>query len=313
MHILHKIALALDLSLFDVLNIVRSAPYRYKVYPIKKRTSNNMRIIAQPSRELKTIQRWLINEELSYLPIHDSVTAYQKGASIKNNAIQHVSNNYLLKLDFSDFFPSIKPIHFLRHLSSNDPTRYKVDEIEIINKLLFWYNKREKDMQLSIGAPSSPFISNTIMHEFDSLVSDICKLYEVTYTRYADDLTFSCNEKNILFDLKKQIINALQLLSYPRITINDRKTVFTSKKHHRAVTGLILSSQNKLSIGRERKRLIRSMIHHFTKNILDDEQVYKLKGLLAFAKDIEPTFLKSMKDKYSDEVINSIFSYNPDN
>jgi len=108
MKILSTLVDSLSISPLDVIRISRSAPHRYKVYDIPKRSGAGVRIIAQPSRELKAIQRSLIENVLCQLPIHDSSTAYSKGCSILNNAGQHVHNSYLLKMDFSDFFPSTK-------------------------------------------------------------------------------------------------------------------------------------------------------------------------------------------------------------
>ncbi|HCN8126267.1 TPA: RNA-directed DNA polymerase, partial [Escherichia coli] len=51
---------------------------------------------------------------------------------------------------------------------------------------------------LSVGAPSSPFISNIVMSSFDEEISSFCKENKISYSRYADDLTFSTNERDVL-------------------------------------------------------------------------------------------------------------------
>ncbi len=70
-------------------SIVRTAPIRYKVFYIPKR-SGGLREVAQPAREVKAIQRWLIKRLELLLPLHAAATAYRSGASIRNNALQHV-------------------------------------------------------------------------------------------------------------------------------------------------------------------------------------------------------------------------------
>ncbi|MDA4629511.1 reverse transcriptase domain-containing protein, partial [Enterobacter hormaechei] len=57
---------------------------------------------------------------------------------------------------------------------------------------------RKTKLILSVGAPSSPIISNFCMYEFDNRIHTACNKLEITYTRYADDLTFSCNIPNVL-------------------------------------------------------------------------------------------------------------------
>ncbi|EGV6832094.1 RNA-directed DNA polymerase, partial [Salmonella enterica] len=123
------------------------------------------------------------------------------------------------------------------------------------------------------------------------------------YTRYADDLTFSTNNKDVLFDIPDMLENVLPKYSLGRIRINHEKTVFSSKGHNRHVTGITLTNDNKLSIGRERKRKISAMIHHFINGKLSTDECNKLVGLLAFAKNIEPSFYKSMVMKYGSDNI----------
>ncbi|SNV57733.1 hypothetical protein [Haemophilus pittmaniae] len=110
-----------DLILMDrreLLKFSSTSPYRYKVYEIPKRNSNGKRTIAQPSKELKYIQRALLKFFDGVIPIHDSVFSYKKGISIKDNACCHVNYKYLLKMDFKDFFPVSLHQFFLMSLKS---------------------------------------------------------------------------------------------------------------------------------------------------------------------------------------------------
>jgi hypothetical protein len=90
-------------------------------------------------------------------------------------------------------------------------------------------------------------------------------------------------------------------MPYPRLQLNDAKTVFTSKKHRRQLTGLVLSNEGKPSLGREKKRLIRSMAHHYSLNQLEPDQVPHLRGLLAFSFSIEPLFFSSISRMIGEE------------
>ena len=69
----------LALPLNDLAYLARSAPYRYKVYQIEKRTPGKKRTIAQPAREVKPLQYWVMSHVLSAFPIHPAATAYRKG------------------------------------------------------------------------------------------------------------------------------------------------------------------------------------------------------------------------------------------
>src|SRR6266850_6670962 len=92
----------------ELLRLIRSAPRRYKVYQIPKRAPGQFRTIAQPAREVKRLQYWVMQYLLDGFAVHPAATAYRRGQNIADNARQHVHSRFLLKLDFVDFFPSIK-------------------------------------------------------------------------------------------------------------------------------------------------------------------------------------------------------------
>ena len=286
-----------DLDMF-----AKTAPYRYKVYDIPKRSGKGTRTIAHPSRQLKFIQKILLSQFEILVTPHNSVYSYRKGLGVKQNAQVHMNNSYLLKMDFKDFFPSITPeLLFLVMAKLGCPI--SVSEQSTIGSLLFWRETRNSNLKLSIGAPTSPFISNIVMYYFDEEISKYCLKNRIEYSRYADDITFSTNKKNVLFLLPTIVSSILVSEGYSAININTQKTVFSSKAHNRHVTGVTLTNDNKISIGRKRKRLISSMVHKFSLGALTPEQILELKGNLAFAFHIDDTFYSSLCNKYSTEVM----------
>ena len=278
--------------------LISSAPHRYKVYDVPKRSGTGTRTIAQPAKEVKKLQYWVINNIFPALPIHPSAMAYVSGKNIADNTEQHADKPYLLKLDFKDFFPSIKGDDFLHYSQDNDNLPVLNTDIQRLLKILFWCPKGTKTLQLSIGAPSSPFLSNAIMYRFDSLISAYCTEREVTYTRYADDIAFSMHDKEMRGTIYRQVQNILASLPFPSLQLNTRKTIFASKAHRRMLTGLILANDGTVSLGRERKRLIRAQIHYFINGRLSAQEINSLRGMLSFARDIEPTFVKRMETRY---------------
>lgn len=291
-----------------LISFIRTAPYRYKTYEISKRNSEEKRQIAHPSKELKAIQRIIIKELENNLPVHEKAFAYKENVSIKENALAHVNSSFLLKMDISSFFNSISPDIFWKKIEEIQFPLADYDK-EILTKCLFYKKKDKRDLCLSVGAPSSPMISNFIMFNFDKKVSSLCKRYKVIYTRYADDMTFSTKQKGILLEFPKKIARALKKEFGNSLKINNEKTVLSSKAHNRHVTGITLSNQNNLSLGRERKRSISAKIHHYQNGKLKKEEVNNLKGLLAFCKHIEPSFIKRMEAKYSKKTIEEIIKW----
>ncbi|HDZ00387.1 MAG TPA: hypothetical protein ENH52_02850 [Nitrospirae bacterium] len=104
------------------------------------------RKVYQPSKKLKLIQYWLINNVFQHLIVHESATAYLSGISIKDNAKKHQKNKYLLKLDFKNFFPSIKYSDFkpiITEWHKRENMIYAMKELlDIVRKSCFYkYDK----------------------------------------------------------------------------------------------------------------------------------------------------------------------------
>lgn len=305
--ILERIANETGVSQSDIWNIVLTASYRYKTYRIRKRTHGE-RVIDHPTPDLKFLQRWLNRNIFESLPVHQKAFAYRRGIGIADNAKVHATNNYLLKIDFADFFPSLKEsdvrLVVEQHTAELLPTLTEND----INTILHIVCKHGT---LTIGAPSSPILSNAILFDFDCFVADLCQANQVAYTRYADDLFLSTNQPNKLADILEAIRADIRNRASPRLTINENKTVFTSKKRRRVAAGLVLTSDGGLSIGRDKKRSIRTLIHLYSTGMLPPDDVSYLQGYLAFVKSVEPDFLERVRRKYGDETIKDLLGFKP--
>lgn len=290
----------------EILSFANSAPKRYRVYSIPKRTSG-LRTIAHPSKELKFYQRILNLLLEDALPVSRNAFAYRKGLSIKENAERHKNNSYLLKMDFENFFNSITP-RLLSKMLSDKGIAFSPGDLSILNNMLFWNPSKKKGgkMVLSVGAPTSPLISNFIMYSFDHDLNEACREKGIVYTRYADDITFSTNTRNSLFDMPELVKSLLESKTYGEISINESKTVFSSKAHNRHVTGITLTNEGSLSIGRDRKRYIYSLIHKFSLSLLTDEDIGHLNGLLSYACHIEDGLKERIKKKYGDDIIRRV-------
>lgn len=300
--------LCIDLGISEpaLERLIKKAPHAYKTYTIAKK-SGGRRVIAQPAKQVKYLQYWLIENIFNHLPVHSCATAYKTGSSIKTNAKAHTKNKYIAKFDFKDFFTSIKEDDIKHHLSKHFKDKLSEQDINDIARLSCIKQKEGLPLCLSIGAPSSPILSNSTLYEFDCLVSEWCKGNKIRYTRYADDLTFSTSEKELTGKIEDVLRDIVRALDYPSLRFNNKKTLHISKKHQRRITGIILDNQGNLSLGRKRKREISSLIHRYTLNQLSVDQVLYLQGLLGFAKDVEPIFIVRMNRKYGSDVVSSIF------
>jgi len=303
-----KIKKYLGINNEELEQIILTAPNTYSVYKIPKKHSQETRTIAQPAKKIKLLQYWLILNIFHVLPIHHCAMAYMKGTGIKKNASLHKNNSYLTKFDFKNFFLSIKANDLKKHISNYLDSALSDDDIETIIRISCIQFKGQSDLCLSVGAPSSPLLSNSIMFEFDSRMFAWCSSQNIIYSRYADDLAFSTNIKEISSNIEPFIRKTLVEIQYPRLKLNFKKTMHLSRRHQRRITGVIINNEGNISLGRTRKREISALIHKSSHNLLPESEIYRLQGLLGFAKDIEPLFLASMKKKYSAELIRKIFT-----
>jgi RNA-directed DNA polymerase len=284
--------------------IARTASHRYKVYEIPKRTGGS-RQIAQPSRELKLIQRWISREVVSLLPVHPAAAAYQKGCNILKNCKRHAPQRYLLRLDVRNFFGSIASHHLLSLIKSFDNSSGETltaDDLTFVQMICFRHNV------LSIGAPSSPAISNVVMYEFDERIAQYCAANSITYSRYADDLYFSTNQSNVLSSVVPVVNETLSLAGLDSLKLNLEKLVFASPKRRRIVTGLTISPDGSISIGRERKREIRHDVFRYSKGLMNRKSAMQLAGRLAFAISIDLNFLSQLGKAFEKSLIDELFS-----
>lgn len=280
----------------ELIVLIATAPSRYKVHFIEKRGRRGRREIAQPTKEIKFLQRLLIKHELDTLPIHDAAIAYRAGLSIADHARPHAHGRYLLKLDFKDFFPSIKWSSLVHRLTID--RQYTRVELWILSNLLCRKAKTTGIHQLSIGAPSSPHTSNYVLYEFDAKLTDFCSRCGVRYTRYADDLAFSTSTPGALDAVEHEVRRLLEELDYLGLRLNEEKTVNVSKKTRRTLVGLTLSNDGLASIGREAKRQLRLAIHRAALGTLSPTEVANLQGRLAFAFAVDPAFVERMIARY---------------
>ncbi|MEN4563095.1 retron St85 family RNA-directed DNA polymerase [Pantoea agglomerans] len=291
----------------DLQQLLKSRPStHYKVYKIPKR-SIGFRLIAQPTKKLKHIQKLIVDLLLNKVKVHKSATAYIKGKNISFNASIHKNSEYLLKLDLENFFNSIKPDMFFKELERQN-IRLSNEDTAILEQFCFWNRSKRKNgaLVLSVGAPSSPFISNVLMYTFDQELYEFCASKKIAYSRYADDMTFSTKEKNVLLSIHKHVDFLLIKYFSKNLRINDLKVVYSSKAHNRHVTGVTLTNDNEISIGRDKKRLISAMVYNFKNNSLGLDDTHTLQGLIGYAFSIEPDFIKRLQAKYGATILEDI-------
>jgi len=209
-----------------------------------------IRTIAAPSLKLKERQRWILRNILERIEIDSNVHGFVQGKSIVTNAKQHINKEEILCVDILEFFGSIKSEKVFEVF-------LKCGYDENISRLLTelcTYNDC-----LPQGAPTSPALSNIIFKNCDIRLKELAQANDLTYSRYADDITVSSNNNNIF-----QHYNAIKnILSDEGYRLNKDKTHIMVGKQRKIVTGLLVS--DKVKVLGKYKRSFRQEIYYCKK------------------------------------------------
>ena len=241
-----QLAAFLSTSRQKLLYYARHTAAAYHPVTIPKR-NGDVRTLSVPDDTLRRWQRKICRDLLAYLPVAPQATAYRKGGAISGNAAPHVGKRYLLKLDISDFFGSIR---FEQVHSAAFHTRYFSRQVGFLLTSLCC-----KDGALPQGAPTSPALSNLVMRNFDTNMARWCQRRGIAYTRYCDDLTFSADHP--LFAVYSKAKNMLAEMGFD---LNEAKTHFITNAGRQSVTGLTVNE--KVSVPAGYKRLLRQEVYY---------------------------------------------------
>jgi RNA-directed DNA polymerase len=290
--IIERMTKELALPANHVARLAKTASYQYKEYHIAKR-GGGTRTIFHPSRRLKALQRWLLSNVIAAWPVHTAATAYRKGRTILDNAKAHAGTRFLLRMDMQEFFPSltVEDMNVYRSRRSGLFKDWTAQDFEWFCFLVFRFDR------LTIGAPTSPAISNILCFDLDVTLYSICQSRGVNYTRYADDLFFSANEPGILAEIEQEVKLAIPKLTLPRrLQINQAKTRHSSKKGARRVTGITLGSDGETYVGRQLKREVRSRVYRLDR--LSPRDRARLAGVISYITGFDPDFMNTLVQKY---------------
>jgi len=247
--------------------IYRMSPtQRYNQFKILKRRGGYRNIHA-PCKSLKIVQRKLSQVLYAVYEAKFCVHGFAPSRSIITNAKAHVGKRFILNLDIKDFFSSIN-FGRVRGLFMAKPYELNPEVATILAQIACFEN------QLPQGSPCSPIISNLICAKMDSELLRFSKLHKLFYTRYADDLTFSSDRKEVPSALVSSCESGISVSDELRVIIenngfkiNETKVRLADKKQRQEVTGLIVNK--KVNVSRKYIRNVRATLHNWEKNGLE--------------------------------------------
>ncbi|WP_027206366.1 retron Ec67 family RNA-directed DNA polymerase/endonuclease [Butyrivibrio fibrisolvens] len=283
--------LGIELKELTYLLYIEKVENLYTTFSIPKK-SGGERCINAPQKKLKYIQKLLkvllesYEEEICCANhINTGVAhAFKKRRSIITNAQKHKNKKYIINIDLENFFDSfnfgrVRGFFIKNKYWNLDPN------IATLIAQISCYNG-----VLPQGAPTSPIITNMICNIMDWHITKIAQKYKLIYTRYADDLTFTTNDKKIVDKYDDFLLELNREIEKSGFKINNSKTRFTNNLNRQVVTGLVVNS--KVSINREYYKKTYAMAHSLYRSgefTIDEKKgtINQLEGRFSFIDQID--------------------------
>lgn len=297
----------------------------YRTFFIRK-SNGGRRLIAVPEPQLAAIQRWIVDNVLLALPHHAASYAYHRGASPLECAKRHLAARWLVKADIHDFFESIseRRIYFVFRDCGYQPlvslelarlcTRISTGESA---KLAQWRPERRssgipvyrRDVMghLPQGAPTSPLLSNLASELLDKVLQRVAEKYDVTFTRYSDDLAFSTGALFTHSSAASLLIEIENVLGAFGHALHRKKTSISPPGARKVVLGLLVND-DRLRLTREYRSRIANHVRGVEKFGLATHAAHRhfaslwgmvrhINGLLAYADAVDPDFAAPLKKR----------------
>ena len=242
---------------------------RYTTFDIPKR-SGGVRSIDAPNSRLKRLQRSLskllygcLSDIEAEDPRRNKIShAFRPGASIISNAKTHHRRRYVLNLDLKDFFPAFNFGRVRGFFLKNEHFRLAEPVATLLAQIAC------KDGKLPQGSPCSPVITELMTHFLDIRLVKLAARHKCTYTRYADDITISTNQREFPSALAefdgtewKLGEELLSRINDGGFEVNSAKTRMQLRGSRQMVTGLTVNE--KVNVTQAYYKRVRATAHRF--------------------------------------------------
>lgn len=282
----------------------------YVSFEVPKR-SGGTRLLSSPHRTLKKAQQWILENILSKLPVEPVSHGFVPGKSILTNATPHVGKAVVLNMDLEGFFPNIvfprvRSVFYRAGYSGCVATILALLCTECPRREVIYDGKRyyvaTGPRGLPQGACTSPALSNQVARRLDKRFGGLAVRMGITYTRYADDLSFSGGE-----ELKEKVgylmARVRHIAQESGFAVNEKKSRVQRRNTAQTVTGLVVN--DKVSVNREDVRRLRAILHRARFEGLDAQNREGrpnfrswLEGMIAYVRMVRPEVGAKLKAQF---------------
>jgi RNA-directed DNA polymerase len=238
----------------------------YVSFTVPKK-SGGQRTLSAPHRTLAAAQRWVLTNVVARLPVEDTVHGFLPFRSILSNAKPHVGRAVVVNMDLENFFPSIT---FPRVRSVFRRAGYSPAVATILALLCTecprkpvrydgqLYHVATGPRGLPQGACTSPALSNQVARRLDRRLRGLAAKLSATYTRYADDLTFSGGPE-LNAKVGYLMARVRHLAEEEGFAVNVQKSRVQRRNKAQVVTGLVVNDRP--GVARKEVRRLRAILH----------------------------------------------------
>ena len=235
----------------------------YKTFSIPKK-SGGVRTISAPKALLKSFLTYTNRILQAFYEGPEYVTGFVPEKSVVDNAERHIGRNYVFNTDLKDFFPSITKSRVWATLKRppfnfNDTIAGAIAGICCTEMVI----DGEKRRVLPQGSPCSPILTNIVCRPLDHKLHKLAKKYNLRYSRYADDITFSGN-RNVFREAESFRQELDDIITGEHFSINEKKTRLQKKNQRQEVTGLVVS--DRVNVTREYVRALDNILYIWKKH-----------------------------------------------
>ena len=221
-----------------------SGDNRYFTFTIKKK-SGGERIINAPCEKLKDLLQCLNYVLQVMFKPHPQAMGFVREKSVVTNAALHTNKNYVYNIDLKDFFHSFGR-QWVKWIFTQVPFNLSGEREPLAFFLAsLCTHPLEIDGETRIvlpqGAPTSPTLTNILCYPLDKKLNGLAKRFGATYSRYADDITFSSNKS--IFKNEDFLKELYRIIESQKLAINEKKTRLQKKEYRQEVTGLIVNEK----------------------------------------------------------------------
>ena len=223
-------------------------------YRMRKKHGGTRAIVAPHSSLLFMLQAFNALLQDFYVPT-PWCYGFVRDKSVAQNAQQHVGKRYILNIDLKDFFPSITR-QMVEDVLLAEPIKCSTEAARLLSGLCT-ATEPQGDV-LPQGFPTSPTLSNMVCRKMDEELAVAAQSIGATYTRYADDMTFS-SDNDVLRTTGSFYMQVSTIVEKYGFRLNERKTRLQRRGRRQQVTGVVVS--DKVNVTREYARQIRTLLY----------------------------------------------------